>query len=95
MPVVSEFGLNRRCFGFEIEDPPSNEASQDGNVCDDNCDVVLNMTDAVVDWICPVRFEKAVQAVAVREVDLCGTDASDTKAVSFDSMKAKVVRTQD
>jgi hypothetical protein len=36
------------------------------------------MVDTVVDWVGPVWVEQSVEAVAIRKVDLCRADASDT-----------------
>lgn len=68
----------RRRFGAEIEDPAGDETAQDGNVGYDDGHVVFNVADAVVDWVGPVRLEECVEAIAVLEIYLCGTDRSDT-----------------
>ena len=36
------------------------------------------MVDAVVDRVGPIGVEQSVEAVAIRQVDLCRADGSDT-----------------
>lgn len=78
MPIIPKLSFNRGGLGSKIENPAGDEATEDGYVCDDYGDVVLDVADTVVDWICPVRLEVLIKPVAVREVDFYGADSGDT-----------------
>ena len=75
--VAAGLGLNGRCLCAEVEDPAGDEATEDGDVGDDDGNVVLNVVDTVVNWVRPVGLEEREQPVTVRQVDFGGADASD------------------
>jgi hypothetical protein len=60
LPIVPEFALYGRRFRLEIENPAGNETAQNRNVGNDDGDVVFDVVDAIVDWVCPVGLEEAV-----------------------------------
>ena len=54
IPAKFAFSFHWSGFGTKIEYPACYESAQNGDVGDDDSDVVLNMVDAVVDGIRPV-----------------------------------------
>jgi hypothetical protein len=81
LPVTPKFAFHRGSLRSKIEDPACDKTAKDGHVRDNYGDVVLHMVDTVVDGICPVGFEQAVQSVAIREIYFRGSDCCDTIAV--------------
>ena len=77
MPIIPKLPLHRYRLCFEVEDPACYQTAEDGDVCDDDGDVVFNVVDAVVDWVGPVGLERDKEAVAVRQIDFGGADCGD------------------
>lgn len=77
LPLALWFGLHGSRLCTEIEHPARNQASQNGNICNDNSDIVLDVVDAVVNRIRPVGLEKGVQSVTVGQVYFGGANRSD------------------
>lgn len=57
--------LQRGGFCAEVEDPARNEATKNGDIRNDDGDIVFDVIDAKVDWVRPIRLEQRVQSVAV------------------------------
>lgn len=71
--VIAKIVAFVRCgFGAEVEDPAGYETAQDGDVGDNDGDVVFDVADAEVDGVGPVGLEEGIEAVAVLEVDFGG-----------------------
>lgn len=62
----------------EIEHPARNEAAENGNVGDNDGNIVFNVIDAIVNRVSPVRHVDDVQAVTVGEVDLRSANTCHT-----------------
>jgi hypothetical protein len=65
-PKVPLTPLGRRCFGLEIEYPAGYEAAHNRDIGHDYSYVVLDVINAVVDWVCPIGLEEREKAVAIR-----------------------------
>ena len=65
-------------FGSKIEHPARDKSAQDWYVGNDDCNVIFNVIHAVIDWVCPVGMEEAVETIAVRQVDLRRANGCDT-----------------
>jgi hypothetical protein len=57
LPFSTKLAFHRGRLGPKIKHPARDEASEDGYVGDDYGYVVLDVVDAVVDRIRPVRLE--------------------------------------
>jgi hypothetical protein len=76
--ISSKLTLLWRGFGAEVEDPARDETAENGNVGDNDSDVVFNVADAVINGIGPVRVVDGVEPVAVGKVDFGGTDCGNS-----------------
>ena len=74
MPITPKFTLERCRLCSKIKDPAGDEAAHDGNIGHNDGDVVLDVIDAKIDRVGPIRFEKGEEAVAIRQVDFGRTD---------------------
>jgi hypothetical protein len=90
LPITTKLAFHGRRFGSEVENPSCNETAENWYVGYDDGYVVLDVVDTVVDWICPVRVEQCVKSVAVRKVDFCSTDCSNTVEKLVDLFKQHI-----
>lgn len=65
LPITTKLAFHWGCLGSKIKHPAGNQAAQDGHISHNNGYVILDMIDAVVDWVCPIRLEKTVETVAI------------------------------
>lgn len=80
LPVVPGFSLDGRGLGLEIKNPASDETAQNGNIGDDDGNVVLDVIDTVIDGISPVRLLNTVETVAIGKIDFGGANSGNTVA---------------
>jgi hypothetical protein len=86
LPFTPKLTLHGRRLGLEVEYPTCDEAAQNRNIGYNDGDIVLNMTDAIVNRVGPVGLERSKESVAIRKIDFGCTDCCDTNITS-----AKVV----